>query len=494
MRVALQFLGVTILALGALSSFAGSGVSALFSPHQGEKAFNQIFELIKSADNSVRITLYSWSDSGLDHAIKVALEKGIDVKVVLNPALAKKTNLKKRILNLELLGAEFKRAKHNMHEKFVLIDDRVLVNSSANMSTGAKNKYSENYVFHYADVNPSLENLILEFRHEFAILWNTASDIITHNEGLSKELTYQYFDGSKILNLPRKNNPGLYSSSQNFTISKNETTSKNFKNGKSYKMTRRGGVKNQSWFIKDMILEAVNGAESQILVALNHFNVREISDALIEAVKRGVDVRLAVDNQEFKTYPNNKEMTPQFVKDWKRLDGNKNRVPPVRVKFYSHAPSPRYWLLNHHKFILIDYAKNGNGTTLISGSYNVSKNAEHNQFDNMIFYGGKTYKGLYTSFRDEFQNLWGRNRGRKEEILKKLMTPRNGAYRLHSKEAISLTWNETSAIRKEIGKKAKGIFKNLYRSRNCTYYNSKLKIFEAYDSKQGKVVPCGVSI
>ncbi len=488
----LKILGSVALTLGAISVYAASSVTALFSPNQGEEAFNKIFDLIRNAESSVKVSLYSWSDYGLDNAIEEALKKGVDVKVVLNPTLAQKSYILKRVTKLELLGAEFKRAKHNMHEKFTLVDDKTIVNSSANMSSGAKTKYSENFIFHYSEIDPSLANLVLDFKHEFAVLWNTGQDIITHDEGLSEELSYEFFDGNKVYNQPRYYDPGFYSSSQNFTLKKTKVGSKDYEKGRFYKMSRRGGVKNQTWFVKDMILEAINSAESQILVSLNHFNIHEISDALIEAVKRGVDVRLAVDNQEFKTSPNGKEMTPQFVKDWKSLSGNARKNPPVRVKFYSHSPSPMYWLLNHHKFILIDYQKSGKGTILLSGSYNVSKNAEHNQFDNMVFYGGEKYSELYTSFRNEFKNLWDLNRDQKEAILKDFLEPINGvSYRLHSKEAVSLNWDEMSTVRSEIFKKANGMFHNIYKYRNCMYYNTEKKQFEEYDFKLKKVIKCG---
>ena len=57
-------------------------------------------------------------------------------------------------------------------------------------------------------------------------------------------------------------------------------------------------------------IEVVEIDGKNIYVNLNHFNIKDISDALIEAVKRGVDVRLAVDNQEYKSKPNGLEMTP----------------------------------------------------------------------------------------------------------------------------------------------------------------------------------------
>ncbi len=285
----------------------------------------------------------------------------------------------------------------------------------------------------------------------------------------------------KVQNLPKEDILGFYSSSQNFTVKNNKLDSKAYKAGKYITLVRRGGTKNQTWFVRDRLIKAIDAADDSILLGLNHFNIKSVSDALIRAVKRGVDVKLAVDNQEFKTKPNNKEMTPQFVKDWKAISGNAKKVAPVRVKFYSLNPSPRHWLLNHHKFVLIDYSNSGSDTILLSGSYNISKNAEHKQYDNLIVYKGSDYKEVFKEFYNEFQNLWSLKRDKNDlpnqKTLDYFLTASKGSYPLHSKVAISLNWKEIFSLRKAVSKVAKGILRGSYRDRDCYGYNPKSKKF-----------------
>ena len=55
---------------------------------------------------------------------------------------------------------------------------KFLVNSSANFSGGAKNAYSEAFIFHtIEDENEKSEvsSVIKDFRHEFSVLWNRCS-------------------------------------------------------------------------------------------------------------------------------------------------------------------------------------------------------------------------------------------------------------------------------------------------------------------------------
>lgn len=484
------FLSSSLVLVLANSALAISPTEVLFSPRQGEEAFQKMYQLVAEAQSFVQVTLYSWSDFGFDNAVEQALSNGAKVQVVMHPPLARSSSLAPRIKKLEGLGAEFKVAPQNMHEKFFIIDDQVVINSSANLSSGAKTKYSENIVFHYPNLDETLRPLLYDFKHEFAVLWNTAADIITQGEKIAPSLDYYFFDGNLPVNIPRGYDPGFFSSSQNFSLEKNKKDSSLFAKGRYYSLERLGGTKNQETFVKDTIITEIRQAKRQILVGLNHFNIKEISDELIEAVKRGVDVRLAVDNQEFKTKPNGKEMTPQFIADFQKLKGKKAELP-VRVKYYSHSPSPRYWLLNHHKFILIDYSRNGRDTVLLSGSYNVSMNAEHNQFDNMVVYKGSNFQELFEGFKEEFDVLWDWNREQKEQILSAFLTPvGEHSYRLHGSEAVSLTWDEIFALRKEVQKIVPGLFYQVGQNRDCRYYNAKSKIYEDYDAVNKVVVPC----
>ena len=459
---------------------------ALFSPLQGERAFNEMYELIKSAEDYVHITIYSWSDGEIDKAMLYALKNGVKVKIVLHPPLAKKARTIKKVLKLEAAGAEVKIAKQNMHEKFLLVDGKTLVNSSANLSSGAKTRYSEAFVFHqkYRSTTNSVNSLIKDFRHEFTVLWNSSKDMITSDEDNADALNdyTKLTDEDVVINLPSENTDlCLYSSSMNFKVKANRPSSSAYSLGKFISLGRVKVNGEQTWKVRDLLIKKIDAAKKTIELSLNHFNIRAVSDALIAAVKRGVDVRLNVDNQEYKSKPNNKEMTPQFVQDWKSLEGNAKKTAPVRVKYYAHTPSPSRWLLNHHKYILIDYTASGKGTTLLAGSYNISRNAEHRQFDNMVMYGSTKYKAVFKGFKTEFDRLWSLNRDEddqpKQEALDTFLVPDKGAFYLHAKKAVALTFKEVRALRRKVGQLAKGIFSNYKKSKDCLLYRPKTQTY-----------------
>lgn len=453
---------------------ADSSISpdALMTPHEGEEAFQRAYELIANAEKYAHVTVYSWSDTGLEKALEKALQNKAEVRVVLHPDLKDIPKMKSIVPKLEEMGAEFKIAPMNMHEKFVVVDDAVVVNTSANYSNGARSRYSENFIYHELSKNNSegIRALIGEFKKEFVILWNTSKDVFTHGEGIAPKLRDEPVDGTEA-SLSR--DMILFSSSENFTLSENKSTSAAYKQGKYYSLKKviSNKTNEQTWVVRDALIEAINKAEKSIYVVLNHFNIRLVSDALIRAVKRGVEVKLAVDNQEYKSKPNDLEMTPQFVEDFRAMKNEEE--PPVRVKYYSHEPSPNNWLLNHHKYILIDY-EIPSKTVLLSGSYNLSKTAEHNQFDNLVLYRSKKYQSLYKSFYEEFLNQWSWNRVKdepKKEILDLFFKTKNGAYPIHISEAVALSWSEVKKLRADVFKKAPGIFSGLTKNRDCLYFN-----------------------
>ncbi len=442
---------------------------ALFSPTRGAQAFAHMYQAISVAREYAHVTVYSWSDANFDKALMAAAKNGAKVRVVIHPTLKNTATLMTRFKNLEKVGVEIKISPINMHEKFIIVDGIYMVNSSANMSNGAKTKYAESFIFldNSADENKLLIN---DFINEFTILWNSSYDLITQNEGLVAPLNTL----TKKTNTPTNSTMSLYSSSMNWYYTASAKGSQKANMGASYTMSRLGGTKNQTWTVRDMIIKNIRTATKNIYVNLNHFNIREIALELLTATKRGVQVFLMMDNQEYKSRPNNKEMTPEFVQGYKTLYPGK--AVPVRILYYSHNPSPRYWYLNHNKTILIDYGTAQ--TKLLTGSFNLSRTAEHNQFDNLVLYQGSHLNNLYSAFYYDFLRLWSQNRTKEDrpeaQVYNQYFTPNaKGQYILHSTHPLSLTWDEVTKLRSDVDKVAPGILKGGFQKRDCYYYAPK---------------------
>lgn len=458
---------------------------AMFSPHQGDEAFEKMYEYVKGAKKTAHISIYSWSDGGITDAMEEVLTKnpGVKLRVVLHRPLGGKSSILSKVAKLEAMGAMFKRAKMNMHEKFVLVDSKNLSNSSANMSGGAKNRYSEDFTFIESEGEADNEAVIAQFQREFAVIWNSSDDIISKGELQKADIL--------PLDLEQPNLPAetesmkLISSSMNSTLSKNTPTSADYKKGRVIDLNDRQLANGeQPYVVSTALINAIDKAEKSVWLALNHFNLYSVSEALIRAVERGVDVRLSVDNQEFKTSIRDTasrpsiEMTPRFVRDFKKIPGNDKKEAPVRVHFYSHAPHFSSWALNHHKFALIDN-EDVNKAVLFAGSFNLSANAEFNQFDNLVAYRGSKYAGLFNDYATQHERLWTMNRTSDDkpskEALDYFKTVYDDSYvRLHAAEpenVVALSWSEAIKLKKDMNKVAPGMFRQLYSKKGCMFFN-----------------------
>ncbi|MGB0454533.1 MAG: phospholipase D-like domain-containing protein [Bacteriovoracaceae bacterium] len=442
---------VSVLIHFLFASISQAKVESFFSPHEGKAGFGQVYKDIKEAKKEVLVTVYSWSAHELDKALTKAIENGADVRVVLHSPLAKKQKIKDRVKPLEELGVRFKISSKNMHEKFVIVDGEMVMNTSGNFSYGAQNRYSENLVFHYDDGEAHIKHLIKEFKEEFEVLWNYSKSFNTDNDYLNTVSQLKKVE-NKIQNEFSYSNLNTFaSSSMNFGAS-----AKSRSNGSELSLKIKRG---KPWAVRDMVIDQIRKAKKSIHLCLNHFFIKEIVDEIMIAMKeRNVEVKFAVDNQEYKYYTSRtKEATPYFVHLFKKAYPNKEI--PVRIKFYSLAPSYHYWLLNHHKFMIIDYGTEEQ--KLINGSYNFSKTAEHNQFDNLVLYEGVEYAELIEDFMGEFENLWGLNRKRGDKLDQDYMdyfTKPNssGFFPLHNfKSAQSVTWDELVKWKKSYSSKTK---------------------------------------
>lgn len=475
---------VLLLSLLIASTAYSKQPKALFAPYQGEKAFETIYEYIENAQEYAHITIYSWSDAGVTKAMENLLIKNpkIKLRVVLHRPLARKEKILDKVAKLEKLGAMFKQAKHNMHEKFILVDSDKLINSSANMSSGAKKKYAEDFVIIDSDGEIQNEILIQQFEKEFAALWDTADDIVTKEEiNKPKSLNFDF----KKEYVPLNEDFSLISSSMNFKFKPYKENSSYFKKGRTLRMSKIKKPKEGLYTVSNSMIKAIDNAKENILLSLNHFNLYSVSEALIRAVKRGVEVRLFVDNQEFKTRIRDEgrksiEMTPRFVRDFKKIPEFKNIPAPVRIRFYSHAPHHSSWLLNHHKYMLVDYNKEDlSQTILFSGSFNISENAEYKQFDNLVKYTGEFANELFHAYAKNHEMHWNFNRNKKDQpkasALEYFTKVHKDSYvRIHAsgiENAVSLTWDEAIKLKKDIAKIAPGFFSKLFNNKGCYYYD-----------------------
>jgi phosphatidylserine/phosphatidylglycerophosphate/cardiolipin synthase-like enzyme len=135
------------------------------------------------------------------------------------------------------------------------------------------------------------------------------------------------------------------------------------------------------------LLDALDSADQEILVAMYAFTSVELAYALLRARDRGVDVRVILDAEfDSKSY--------NSVASFLATHG----IPVARVSGVDRQSQAAG--LMHQKFVVVDYA------TVASGSYNWTHSADELNDESLLIF--RNARSLANEFRAEFARLWSR--------------------------------------------------------------------------------------
>ncbi|MCI2236608.1 phospholipase D-like domain-containing protein [Helicobacter sp. CaF467b] len=126
--------------------------SLYFMPQEQNQAIKQLINTIKSAQNTLDIAIYSFTNREISKAIRDTAKKGVQVRIIYDKKSNQKNNHStigylaklKNIQTCFLEGKRSQNGKYNglMHSKMAIIDDKHLILGSANWS---KSAFEANY-------------------------------------------------------------------------------------------------------------------------------------------------------------------------------------------------------------------------------------------------------------------------------------------------------------------------------------------------------------
>ena len=109
----------------------------------------------------------------------------------------------------------------------------------------------------------------------------------------------------------------------------------------------------------------------------------------------------------------------------------------------------------HHKYLIID------GTTVASGSYNFSDNAEHNTIENVVLYDNSRYPELVTAFQANFTSIWSTG----AELLESLIDTVNSEETFPIVfDSMALTWTQVTELKNAIRANCAEIYSDEFRN------------------------------
>lgn len=345
-----------ILALLVLLTRPACGVEVLFAP--SKKVPAKIEETLDSADESIDLAIYSFTDKRAQSKLIDAAERGLQVRVILHDA-RKHTKLADAI---ETAGGDVRYVTKVMHHKFVLADDDLLT-GSANWSRSAYSRYDEDLLFFDGSLEDDVK-VIEAFRLEFEHIWRNAKEY-----------------GEARIHAPKE--------------ATNSTADAHFTSGNLQVTQYRGQPTFRSaselpGVCGSRLIKAIRSAKSEIRIATAHFRRFDLHNELLRALKRGVTVRLLLDQQEFHY---DRTRTPNALYD----EALEKAGALVRYKVYSRFWDYRTALQMHAKYMVVDDRE------VLTGSLNWSENAELGTFENLVALDDQSVVAKYT---DRFEMKW----------------------------------------------------------------------------------------
>lgn len=420
------------------------GLQVVFSPQPySDSHLIATEDAINSATQRIDVAMYSFSDSTMFDALENAVERGVSIRIIYHGAATDRSDTEgSRSARLEDMGIEVRWVNKIMHHKYAIIDGprefaadaagATLVTGSANWSYSAATKYDENTLFIRGD-----ERLVLLHQQEFDLLWDNSRPL-EWNEDI-EPIGHVGITDEDIA--AAQGSDALFTSA----------------NMRTYISSRYGPTfarDGSEWAVAEAIADMIRGAETSIWIASGHMRARPVYEALLE-VGEDVDLRVYLDGQEYtsawyygtqvEAYEDCLEAGETGCED-KGLHfgtGLHEAGVNIRYKYYAYRWDYRYAEQMHHKYIVID------GETLVTGSYNLSPNAEFDTMENVTILSASDYPSVVKDFEDNFLALWDTRRdGTYDSLVAELEDGEDDIPLVFP--AMALNWDQIASLKDAI--------------------------------------------
>jgi phosphatidylserine/phosphatidylglycerophosphate/cardiolipin synthase-like enzyme len=150
------------------SSLVYADSKVYFSPNGG--AQDAVTAQIAKAQRSIDIAMYSFTSREIAQALVEAKKRQVKVRVVLDNAQIKEQFSKSRYLIGKGINVKFRLGPGLMHNKFAVIDGRVLLTGSFNWTASADKKNAENLLI------ITNKELAQKYLRQFKLLWSQSGE------------------------------------------------------------------------------------------------------------------------------------------------------------------------------------------------------------------------------------------------------------------------------------------------------------------------------
>lgn len=156
---------VIIISLSIILSVFAEPTKVLFSPNGGCQ--EAIIQEIPKAKNTIDIAMYYLTSREIAQELIKAKEKGVTIRIFLDQSQENSKYSKSRYLSKRGIEIRFYVGAGLMHNKFAVIDNKVLITGSFNWTATAERDNQENLLI-IRD-----RDLIKQYSDRFEFLWKS---------------------------------------------------------------------------------------------------------------------------------------------------------------------------------------------------------------------------------------------------------------------------------------------------------------------------------
>lgn len=185
----------------------------LFSP--GQDIPENISFYLSQAKNSIDLCVFTISDDSLAHALKAAHKRGVRVRLITDNNKMRDHGSQVKELARAGIDVKIDNSRYHMHNKFGLIDGRILFTGSYNWTYTAKTYNQENIII------TTNYTIVHKFKDEFARLWQDMFWLRVKQQK-SGQLKAELSENKTTWNTPKKINTPPDITAEDFTRKKNK--------------------------------------------------------------------------------------------------------------------------------------------------------------------------------------------------------------------------------------------------------------------------------
>jgi phosphatidylserine/phosphatidylglycerophosphate/cardiolipin synthase-like enzyme len=160
--------GLILFFLISVTSLAHAETKVYFSPNGGCQ--EAVKAEINKARESIDIAMYAFTSREIAQALVDAQGRKVKIRVILDLAQIKDQYSKSRYLISKGLNVKFHMGPGLMHNKFAVIDGRVVLTGSFNWTLTAEKKNSENLLV------ITSRDLARKYAEQFKFLWGQSGE------------------------------------------------------------------------------------------------------------------------------------------------------------------------------------------------------------------------------------------------------------------------------------------------------------------------------